>query len=290
MSGDFDPRLRRKPFHFSKCRELKEIRRLEKERRRLQRATWDAPHIPLEKPYQRGWDRWFEWTPEARRRKDFEVLNGAMALIQVEEWSIRRDFRPLRKRGVRDARSWHRHLKFSAKELLQKCRDPRLLQYFETWRRRPVNESGYLRTLVRDGWGGVVRFRYPQLIASRVEPHMITHQRVIVPEAEARLSEIQRWIDSRGGWEWMDGQMGYGKWRPLPSYDRMRKRGKLMDREIRLELEEVKGRGSFRASFVSCLSCWGSGLRSVVSGGYRISFGAAARIAGFGQRLLEGLQ
>lgn len=254
MSGNVDSHQRRKLLQLSKSRELKEVLRIDKERRRLWKATWEAPLIPLEKPYQRGWIRWFEWSPEAMRRKDFGVMKNVMDLIQVEEWSIRHDFRPPRKRGIRDARSWHRHLKFSAKELLQKCHDPRLLRYFETWRRHPVNEEGYLRMLVQQGWGGILRFRYPYLIVSRVEPHMITHQRVILPEVEARLSEIERWIDSRGGWEWLEGQLYQRKWKPLPAYERSRKCERLDFREIRSELEEQGRCGEIRAFRV--FGCW----------------------------------
>ncbi|MEM1083306.1 MAG: hypothetical protein AAGI48_04230 [Verrucomicrobiota bacterium] len=247
MSSESDKLAQRKILQLSKFRELKEVRRIEKERRKLWKATWDAPEIPLEKPYQRGWVRWFEWSKEAQRRKDFEVMKGVMELIQVKEWSIRRDFRPPRKRGVRYAKGWHRHLKFTAKELLRKCQDRRLLRYFETWRRHPINEDGYLRELVQQGWGGIIRFRHPHLLVSRVEPHMITHQKVILPEVEARLSELERWIDSRGGWEWVDGQLYRRKWKPLSAYRRARRRERLDYRDMRSELEEMGRCGVIRA-------------------------------------------
>jgi len=52
----------------------------------------------------------------------------------------------------------------------------------------------------------------------------------------------------------MDGQMGYRKWKPISSYDRMRERQ--MDREIQLELKVVKGRGSLRAFSAFMFSKW----------------------------------
>ncbi|GAA5478851.1 hypothetical protein [Haloferula helveola] len=220
----------------------KKVRALHRERRQLWRATRDAEVVPLEKPYQRGWLRSFRWSETARGRKDFDDFEGLLALFQCEQWSRFSDFRPPRWLTWTGRMRWAPYLKFKPRELLRRCESPGWTRYFEISSRRPVEGSGHLRSLIAIGWGGVVRFSHPEWLVPRIEPFMVTHRRIVQPEAEARLAEIQRWIDRHGGEAVFMRALEERRW--LEIDDRHRRRAEADLREVR---EELEGRGFIRA-------------------------------------------
>ena len=232
-----------------KDRFRKTVRALHRERRQLWRVILDAEVVPLDKPYQRGWVRSFQWSEIARGRKDFDDFEGLLALLQCEQWSRFSDFRPPRWLTWTGRMKWAPHLKFKPRELLGRCEFPRWTRYFEISRRRPVEGTGHLRLLISAGWGGVVRFSHPEWLVPRIEPFMVTHRRIVRPEAEARLAEIRRWIDRHGGEAVFTRALEGRRW--LEIDDRPRRRAEADLKEVREELERRGFIRAFRVLFRS---------------------------------------
>ncbi len=217
---------------------------------RLNESIREAGLEPLEEPYQRGWERWFEWRQEARRRKDFPVMEGVLELIQKREWSRFPDFRQRNRRTGRSRPQEHLPVEVTVKKLQTKCGNPALVKYFETVRFRPVEGWKHLCVLRTNEWGGMLRFMHPELLESRVEPYWITHRRVHLPAVESRLDEINSCIERNGGWERIWYLKGWRKWRSSGSAEKRRRLDRLAwwePDEMEQERMEGKERGEARA-------------------------------------------
>ncbi len=191
----------------------KKLLALDKEVRRLYRVRWNAPLIELDRPYQSGWLRYFELTPEAKRRKDADDLEKPLALFNHRQRSRHRDFRKPKasKRSGKPAGFGLRKLR--ADTLLRERCDEALLKYVE-FRRRPIMTLERLIEIFLSCPGYRVSFRYPQYAKVRVEPYMITHQRVDLPEVRQRIDEIETYFESCHGRQrlaWLRGRRCYWK-------------------------------------------------------------------------------
>lgn len=194
----------------------KRLLALEREHARLVQARADAPVVPLEHPYQKGWIKTFALTPEVRRRPDVEVFRTVLAAINTRLWARTRDFvnchgEPLVLRPrIIGPREWSR-LRWPASHL-------RLFTFghWETgdvgrvhlrpWFRRSHRFTGY--TIRRPWW-----------LFEDVQPHLITHQRVNLPDVESRLAEIDSELERRQGRHRLHRLHGHRvKWRERTSF------------------------------------------------------------------------
>lgn len=179
-----------------KTKEERALLALERESRELHTLLREAPLVKLEKPYQRGWERYFILTEEATRRKDAGRLQELLKHVQNHQFSKNALFSsPVAKKSKR--RTFHKHkLKsFTALELIKAQIPEEFLQYFSVQKRRPVTRE-HLLVLLRSGFGGRITLRYPQYFRRKMEPYMITHRKVALPEVESRLHEIEETIYS----------------------------------------------------------------------------------------------
>jgi len=172
--------------------EDKRLLRLDRERRRLWQAQREAPVIPLERPYQRGWTKSYILTAAVRRRPDVAVFAAILRAVNQRVYARTRAFvdrrgKPivLRPRII-EAREWLR-LRWPASHQ----------RYFSygCWRfdSRPWHPS-YQRScisgfkLFHDWW-----------LTEDTQPNLITHQRVALPKVEARLAEIEAYLRNTCG-------------------------------------------------------------------------------------------
>lgn len=233
---------RRRHRRDAKRRLLKHARSLYLERRALERKLLDAELVPLERPYQRGWVRYFKWSDEACRRKDFDSMNGVLEVLQNKQWSRHPDFRQSRWKHRARQGGWAPRLAFHPKPLLKHCREAGWLRYFSINGYQPLRGAAHLRHLISTGWNGKLRFNHPQLLEPQVEPHYVTHLRVHDPAIDARIAEIDDWIEQHGGWHFVWRAMGWRNWN---GGDGRNKKLRLVDqKEV---MEELEGRGIIRA-------------------------------------------
>lgn len=171
----------------------KEFLRLEREYNQLHRALNDAPVVPLDEPYQRGWSKTYVLREDIRRRADVAVFRTVLAAVNRRIWSRERDFiQPdgqiyrLRPRIILPL-EWNR--------LPWPTSHRRLFTY------GPWEDEFPPRRLFRRRRRLVVGYsiRNPWWLEDVVEPWMITHQRVELPEVRRRIAEIDaRLIHTRG--------------------------------------------------------------------------------------------
>ena len=72
---------------------------------------------------------------------------------------------------------------------------------------------GHLGYLGEIRWGGLISFRHPEWLVSRLGPHWITHRRVAMPEVESRIAEIEGWLERSCGWQKLGRLHGHRRWR-----------------------------------------------------------------------------
>ena len=164
---------------------------LEKERQELWQMIREAPLRKLEEPFQRGWVRYFVLSDEAFRRKDSDRFLALLEYVQNRQYS--RDGKFLKRphwksRRLRPRKHFLRM--FSVRATLRQKMPEELLSYLMTQNRRPVATQARLRELLLSGFGGQIRVRYPQYYLRVVEPYLITHVRVALPDVERRLAEV----------------------------------------------------------------------------------------------------
>jgi len=199
----------------------KELLALERELESLNNILLNTPELPLNKPYQRGWIRYFILTDQAKTRPDYNNLKELLPSIENRQFSRNREFT-----------SYH------PRTAIQQIPSLKLLHYFERPGNYIVSGVEELLDLIRRKWNGKLSFRYPHLLKSYVEPNIITHQKVLFPEVEKRLQEIDEIFESCNGWEKLHnlhGRRGY-KW--YTQNDRNALRRKIDKKEIKQILEE----------------------------------------------------
>jgi len=164
--------------------------KLEKQRRNL-------PLMPLEKPYQKGYVRFFVLREDVRQGKQADFFATLLEKINTYQYADNRKFQKKKKRRRKPVyvarkqelcsfsqREWERALesgKFSAKE----CAYFAKIECFN--RQKDRFETYYEFT---EAW----RFEL------RVKPNMITHYRPVDVAIERELAELDKIIDDYNNW------------------------------------------------------------------------------------------
>ncbi len=155
----------------------------------LNRVTRQAPLIPLAKPYQNGWTKFFVLRDDYTRRTDAKVHLDILAKISSENFCRRRDF--LDKKG----REYGPSLGTIGKNEWETLGWPEHYKKYFTYGLHHV-ENFY-------GYRGVVegyKFVRPFCFVEAIKPHFITHTRTIYPEVESRLAELRNLFDAKQYW------------------------------------------------------------------------------------------
>jgi hypothetical protein len=184
-------------MHFSNKHTLrdKQLLRLERELIRLCKARWNAPIVPLERPYQRGWVKTFKLRDDALHHPEVKVFQAVLLIVNQKVISRHRDFTN----------------KTGGRQLLR----PRIIPVHE-WSRRPWPfshqrlfaygqwelEDIYPWTAIRQR-DCVRGFRLVRTwwLEEIVRPLMITHQKVDLPKVRSRIAEIEAHFTARLGRE-----------------------------------------------------------------------------------------
>lgn len=127
-----------------------------------------------------------------------------------------------------------------AHSLMRVCKNPDLVKYFGTSRHRKIKGWEHLIELRRIGWGGQIKFQHPELLRVRVEPFWVTRIKICLPDAESRITEIEKERESLGGWGRIGHLKGWRKWKPTCNYRRLRRLDRVAEREMQAEREQVE--------------------------------------------------
>ncbi len=170
--------------------EEKLLRHLEREAQILWRAMRDRPVIPLETPYQRGWERRFCLRDDIHQRPDRRIF--AEVLPQVN-WSQRCRNPEFLDRHGNPMGFGPRIIPLARWRSLAWPESHKRLFAFGHWpdeygpRQAKQNILGY--RLHRSWW-----------LATVVSPLMVTHRQVDLPEVRERLAEIESYMTHSQGW------------------------------------------------------------------------------------------
>jgi hypothetical protein len=183
----------------------KRLLALEREMNRLNQAHRDAPIIPLERPYQRGWAKSFVLNEEILRRADTTIFRAM--LPQINQRVISRDRSFINRGGhpillrprIIPTREWIK--------LGWPVKQQRFFSYghwrldHEPW--RPIKWREQVRgfKLINLSW-----------IREDVQPHLITHQRVDLPDVRSRLAEIENHLEFTRGRDRLHWLHGRSQW------------------------------------------------------------------------------
>lgn len=172
----------------------KELRRLAREVARLSQAQRNAPVVPLERPYHRGWIKTYVLEDRVSRRPDAQILRTILHTVNRTVYSRDRSFLTRGGRAIElypriiFPREWAKlnwpasHQRFFAFGMWR-IDDPQLWHLPGRVRRPGYN-------LAHADW-----------LREEVQPFLITHQRVMIPDVESRLAEIETHMTHTHGWQ-----------------------------------------------------------------------------------------
>jgi hypothetical protein len=178
---------------------------LEREAKRLRHAQDHAPVIPLEHPYQRGWEKFYVLEERVAKRPDAADFRAMLALINRRVYSRTRDFvnrcghvTVLRPRIIPE-REWMK--------LAWPARRQRFFGYGH-WR---LDDQPWTSIKWRPYLTGF-KLVHLSWLREEIQPHLITHQRVELPEVRSRLAEIEAQMEFTQGWHRLDRLHGRRQW------------------------------------------------------------------------------
>lgn len=169
--------------------------RLERERNRLYKAKGDAPIIPLERPYQRGWVKSFVLREDTLHHPDINHFRAVLKEVNKKIYSKKRDFVSrtgeitLLRARIIPVREWAK--------LAWPLGCQRLFAYgnwrvedFSPWMPHRWRQHVIGFKLMRDWW-----------LEEEIQPHLITHQRVDLPDVRSRIAEIEAYFATHQGYQ-----------------------------------------------------------------------------------------
>ncbi len=196
-----------------KTKKDKNIYALMREWDKLRDITRDAPLVPLEKPYQNGWIKYFVLRDDYTRRADAHVFKAILKEIGTEVFCRKVDFLDHQGQpygpGLRvvGRNEW---------EMLGWT--PQFKKHFSFGWHRRENVFFGLRWADEHFVEGKIqgyRMSKPFFLVEAIKPHFVTHTKTIYPEIETRMAEIKSQFQHKQLWPRYDklhGRRWKGSW------------------------------------------------------------------------------
>ena len=167
----------------------KQIRKKYKRSRELWKIRKNLPLIPLDKPYQKGFVRFFVVRDDVKQSKDGDFFEGILKKINTYMYSDNRKF--LKKKR-----------KFGRKIYVVREQKLRYITSFSwnypkwelTDRERQYFEKKEKYCPVRKIFGTYYQFTEPWRFALRIKPNMITHYKPLDLELEKEYAELDSYL------------------------------------------------------------------------------------------------
>jgi len=237
--------MKRRAIRAGRTRSEKRIREAVKESRRLHRAQFDAPLVELEKPYQRGWMRYFRLPEQATRRSDIELLEELLPYVDHIQLCRKGKFETWDSDRTRRISCKHRTRRICLWQFLELRVPERLYRYFRFKSGVRVINSDLLREVLRRCHGATLEVNCEHLFESCTVPYYVTHQRVDRPEVKSKEATLDQWLEQCQGWQKFDRMNGHpvSCWRRYDCYiKRLRRLKRIEESEMRIEVFEFNER------------------------------------------------
>ena len=183
----------------------KQLRALECEAQRLWQARRHAPIIPLEHPYQRGWDKFYVLDERIAQRPNAVVFRVMLAQINRRIHSRERSF--VSRRGY----PIELHPKIIPVREWLKLGWPAKQQRFFGYGHWRLDDEPWTPIKWRKHVAGF-KLVHTSWLREEIQPHLITHQRVELPAVRSRLAEIEAHMEFTQGWRRLDRLHGRRQW------------------------------------------------------------------------------
>lgn len=174
-------RMQYKGFH-------RELLRLNREERKLDKQVWELGWIDLHPPVMRGWKRYFVLRDDVARSKEATFFQGILDKINTLDYCTRKDFK----------------IKYRYKGKKQHSVKPQRLKYLGEVTDKKINfsekERGYFEECEITDWTGkkfikVFVFTEQWRFVLRIRPNLITKTKVRDEVIESRIAEIENRIE-----------------------------------------------------------------------------------------------
>ncbi|HVV55194.1 MAG TPA: hypothetical protein VHC47_07720 [Mucilaginibacter sp.] len=182
---------RRKKRLVKKYRD-KRLLQIDKRRHELGIAKRNLPMVPLEMPYQKGWERLFVLKPAVRRSDKAAFYQGILNKINTAEYHYDESFNQ-KKRGKR----WHR---YNSPRKLQTLRSVSWYEWTENKLKLTDEEKSCFEAVTYWNnyhriWSVQYRFAMPWLFELAVRPYIIDKVKLSDPLIEQEMDYIDNKIE-----------------------------------------------------------------------------------------------
>ena len=157
---------------------------------KLQKLSWNAPLVPLEKPIQTGWLRTFKLRDDCSRRNDAAAYKTICKEIARSCFCRKQTF--LDKKGDEVKPT----LRIIGEGEWDKLGWPEYYKKYFAFGNWSIYKYGLKQTV--KGWKF---WREYYFVDDDITPYFITHQRVKMPDVETRIAELNRFIEQNNGWK-----------------------------------------------------------------------------------------
>ncbi|REC48211.1 hypothetical protein [Chryseobacterium pennipullorum] len=168
---------------------IKQIRKKEKRSNELWNTRRNIPWIPLDKPYQRGFVRFFVVREDVLRTEDGEFFEGILKKINTYMYSESRHF-------LKKKKKYGRRIYVEREQKIKSIsawswNDP---NFFLTHKERQyfVKQEEYC--VFRKMYQPYYEFTEPWRFILRIRPHMITHYKPVDFELEKEYAELESYL------------------------------------------------------------------------------------------------
>ena len=170
---------------------LKEEKKLSKEWDVLRRKGLE--YIKLDKPYRRGWKRFYVWHDFVKDEKRYSFFEKILPYINTTVYCKSKDFKQGRKK-----KEMYQTLKpIDVKDynaLYGQATEPekRYFNYYFKYMTSTVYEGSYIGNgYKRTGY----YFKFPNWVKLKIRPNIVTHVLNVEGDVYKRRQEINRWYD-----------------------------------------------------------------------------------------------
>ncbi|MPS63613.1 hypothetical protein [Chryseobacterium sp.] len=168
---------------------VKQIRKKYKRSEELWKIKREIPLVPLEKPYQKGFVRFFVVRDDVKRSKDGDFFEGILNKINTKMYSETRKF-------LKKKRKFGRRIYVDREQKLGRLstyqwNDPKL-RLTDRERQYFLRREDYCP--IRKRYNIYYEFIEPWRFVLRVKPNMITHYKPLRSDLEKEIDELNSYL------------------------------------------------------------------------------------------------
>ena len=211
------PRIKKRAKNKKNFLQHKHWKAVLREEWKLRKVCWNEPKVEIDKPYQRGKDRYFKISDKLKNKLHYDKICQALECVNCYQYCRRGDF--MHRQKKKRFQKKHKVNEISLTEICAKKIPEELLFCFIIHTGKPVGDYKEVWKLRRDRYSRELTFRYLEFCEQVVAPHIVPHKPVLFPELESEIDRLDRYIERNQLWD----KMSRRNWTDGSSWNRQRK-------------------------------------------------------------------